>query len=220
MNKDCPTRENLQHFLSSEMFENERDTLELHLADCADCRRGLALMFSESAENFTAPDLLKETVKNLPKPKVNSASFFSFDWLKINRLQIGFATVFIVCFAFAGVYIWQNQTTSNSDDVLRNGASKNEVFKLLAPKDDVKLTGGKIMFRWSQLPNVKTYTLVISDEKGDIIEEIPSDKPQFETSVSELGLEKEKRYFWHVKAKFTDGLTAETESRKLFFVHR
>lgn len=217
MKKNCPTQNEFSLFLSGEMLEEKRETVELHLANCADCRRDLALMFSENAEIFNAPESLKEKVKNLPvkTTKANSASLFSFEWLKINRLQVGFASVLIVCFGVVGIYFLQNQTPANSDDVLRNGSSENDSIRLFAPEDAATLADEKITFRWSELPNVRTYTLIISDEKGDIIKEVSSAKPQIETSLAELGLTKEKHYFWHVKAKFIDGLTAESESRKV-----
>lgn len=221
MNKDCPTQDNLSKFLSGEISANERDTFELHLAECADCRSNLALMFSEKAdvENFVAPNSLKEKAKNLPeKSKGNSASFFSFDWLKTNRLQVGFASILLSCFALAGIYFLQNQTSQSSEDVLRNGTSNKTSIQLLFPEDNKSLSSEKVEFRWSQLPNVKNYTLILSDEKGDIIKEISSDKTNIETSISELGLAKNKRCFWHVKAKFMDGTISESESRKILVV--
>jgi hypothetical protein len=221
-NKNCPTQAEFSSFLARETAKDEREKIELHLADCADCRSGLALMFGKSAENFTAPAPLKEKVKNLraDKSKAKAASFFSLDRLKTNRLPLAFASVLAVCFAFAGFYILQDRTVSNPADVLRNGASKNDSLTLLAPEDGANLADEKIVFRWSELPGVKNYTLVVSDEKGDIVREIPSEKPFVETSLSEIGLLKNKRYFWHVRAKFADGLTAESENRKLIFVHK
>lgn len=217
MNKNCPTEESLQRFLSGETLGNERDTIELHLADCGDCRNNLALMFSEKNEskNFAAPDSLKEKVKNLPeKPKANSASFFSLEWLKINRWQVGFATTLLVCFGLFGIYVWQNRQQNNLVDVLRNGSGNRNSVQLLVPENEANILAEKIEFRWSEMPNAKNYTLILSDEKGDIIKEIPSEKSNLETTVSALGLATEKRYFWHVQTKFADGTTAESENRK------
>jgi hypothetical protein len=215
--KNCPTQNNLQRLLSGEMLENERDTLELHLADCVDCRNNLAVMFAEKSEveTFAAPASLKEKVKNLPeKSKANSASFFSFEWLKINRLEIGFASILMIFLVFTGIYFWQNRQTANSDDVLRNGSANKNSVQLFAPENEANISAEKIEFHWAEMPNAKNYTLVISDEKGDIIKEISSEKAKLETTVSELGLIKEKRYFWHVKVKFADGTTSESENRK------
>ena len=204
------------------MPPKEKETLELHLADCADCRRNLVAAFVEKAEEnqtFKTPQTLAKTVKNLPAKelKSNSATFFSFDWFKKNRLQIAFAAVLLVCFGFAGFYLLQNRQASNSDDVLRGRLATNKnSIKLLAPEEGANIQAEKLEFRWSEIQNAKNYTLVISDEKGDIIKEISTEKTQIETSSSALGLTKEKRYFWHIKAKLADGLTSESESRKLF----
>jgi len=216
--KNCLPQNNFSSFLSGAISADERDTFELHLADCADCRSNLALMFSETPENFTAPDLLKEKVKNLPakESKANSATFFSLDWLKINRFQTGFAAMLIVCCGLFGVYVWQNQAPQNSDDVWRNGSGNKNSVQLLTPENEAKISAEKIEFRWSEMPNAKSYTLVLSVKKGDIIKEISTEKPQVETTVSALSLTKETHYFWHVRIKFTDGLTAESATRKIF----
>jgi hypothetical protein len=221
-NKNCPTQTEFSSFISRETAKDEREKIESHLADCAECRSGLALMFGENGEDFTAPASLKEKVKNLSaeESKADAASFFSFDWLKTNRLPLAFASVLTVCFAFAGFYVLQDQTPPDTADVLRNGASKNDSFTLLAPEDGANLADEKITFRWSELPGVKNYTLILSDEKGDIVREISSEKPFVETPLSGIGLIKNKRYFWYVRAKFADGLTAESESRRLIFVHK
>ncbi len=203
------------------MSANEHDALELHLANCADCRRNAALMFAEKREEteiFTAPEALKETVKNLPPQKSHletnsaSAAFDPLAWLKKNRLQIAFASVLIFCFGLVGFYVLQDRQTP--DDVLRNGAANKNSLKLLAPEDDANVSGEKIEFRWSPVPNAKTYTLILSDEKGDIIREISTEKTNLESSISELGLMTDKRYFWHVKAKFTDGSVAESDTKR------
>lgn len=220
---NCPTQNNLEIFLSGAMPANKGETLELHLADCADCRRNLALMFGEkasNAENFAAPAALPEKVKNLPsqesQAQINKSSFNPFAWLKINRLQVAFATILIGCFGLVGFYFLQSRQTSNSDDVLRKDDSNKNLLKLLAPEESANPADEKIEFRWSSLPNAKNYTLVLSDEKGDIIKEISSTQTTIETSISELGLTKDKRYFWHIKAKLTDGSVIESESRKIF----
>ena len=70
------------------------------------------------------------------------------------------------------------------------------------------------------MPNAKKYTLVLSDEKGDIIKELSTEKTQIETTISDLGMVKENRYFWHIKAKLTNGLFSESETRKIFVVNK
>ena len=225
LEKKCPSQNNLQDFLADKMLEKERDKIESHLADCADCRRNLALMFSEKnteREVFETPKSLIETVKNLPnrQAKANSASFFSFAWLKINRLQVAFSMVVILSFGFLGFYVLQNRQISNSEDVLRNDTSNKNSLKLFAPENEANLSADKIEFRWSEMPNAKKYTLVLSDEKGDIIKELSTEKTQIETTISDLGMVKENRYFWHIKAKLTNGLFSESETRKIFVVNK
>ncbi|HMS39465.1 MAG TPA: zf-HC2 domain-containing protein [Pyrinomonadaceae bacterium] len=213
MNKNCPTQNNFQHFLAGETSSNERNMLEIHLADCADCRQNLALMFSENTaetEVFETPKSLIETVKNLPAKEKKSASFFSFGWLKI-----AFASALVFGMAFIGIYVLQNRQTFDSGEVMRNGAINKTVVKLLAPENSTNLQSEKIEFRWTETQNAKSYTLVLSDEKGDIIKEFKTEKTQIETSISALGLTHNKSYFWHVKAKLADGLTSESETRKI-----
>lgn len=209
--KNCPTKNNPGIFLSSEIPPNEKETLELHLAECADCRRNLAFIFSEKTnetETFETPKFLVETVKNLP-PKESKSAFFSLGWLKI-----AFASAMVLSFAFIGFYFLQKLLVS-SDDVLRNDTVNRNSFELLAPENNANISGENIAFRWSAIPNAKNYTLVVSDEKGDILKELSTEKTQIETSISALNLTKEKHYFWHIRIKFTDGTTAESDNRRI-----
>lgn len=214
--KNCPTQNNPELFLSSEMLPNEKETLELHLAECADCRRNLALIFSKKAnetETFETPKSLIETVKNLP-PKESKSAFFSYSWLKI-----AFASVLVLGVAFVGFYVLQKPPVS-SDDVLRNDAVNRNSFELLAPENNANISGENIEFRWSAMQNAKNYSLVVLDEKGDILKEISTEKTQIQTSISALNLTKEKHYFWHILVKFADGTVAESENRKISIAHR
>lgn len=223
MNKDCPTQDKWPEFLSGQTSAKEQAALELHLADCGDCRGSLALMFSEVAdrENFAVPDSLKEKVKKLPATaKTDSVPLFSFKWFKIIGLEAGLATLLVVCCGALGLYLWQNRQSSKADDVWRNGSTNKNSVKLLAPEVNATLSAEKIEFRWSEIQGAKSYTLIISDEKGNIIQEISTEKPNLETSITALGLVNQKRYFWHLKVKLTDGTTAESENRKIFIAHQ
>ncbi len=222
--KNCPTQDNLREFLVGEMPPSEKETLELHLADCADCRQNLVAVFvakAEETETFKTPKPLTETIKNLPasKSKANSLSFFSFAWLGKYRLQTAFAAILLVCFGFAGFYFLRNQTTSNSDDVLRNGAANKDLIKLLAPEDSVVVKGSFVEFEWEKVSDASSYILIISDEKGDIIfqEQTKQTKFNFGRAYPSKRVNKQDKSFWYVQAKLIDGKIIESTPRKIFF---
>ncbi len=223
--QNCPSKDELYLFLKEETSTEQRDEIELHLAKCANCRQNLSFTFSESfseLQDVKAPKKLVEQVKELPNKNLNlsqngkteSNKNNSVPWYRRNLLQIAFAASLLIFAGIIGVYVLQFQNNSPSDDVLRNGSTNKSIIQLLIPENNAEISAEEIKFTWSEIDEAKNYTLVLSDEKGDIIKEIKTDAPSIEKSFSEIGISQGRNYFWQVKAKLKDGLSSESETRK------
>jgi hypothetical protein len=220
----CPNKDSLNLFLAGETSALQRDEIESHLAGCADCRRDLSAIFSESinnSQNFKAPESLVEKVKTLPNKDLHaeledntSTQTAQVPWYRQNFFQIAFAASLLVFIGFYGFYYWQFQQTSNTDDIFRNGTSNRNSIQLITPQNNLDISTEKIEFSWSKINDAKNYTLILSDEKGDIFKEIKTEKLNIETTVFDLGLTEGKHYFWQIRAKLSDGSTSESETRK------
>jgi hypothetical protein len=169
-------------------------------------------------ETFVAPESLKEKAKRLPKHEKPASSFFRFFPSRQAAFALAASLVLVSLIAFVAWRAQRIPQQTPSDDTLRQGGQKAAAApQLLSPDDGANITGNTIEFRWSGVAGANTYTVVLSDEKGDIISERQTKQGQLTINTSELNLSVGKRYFWHVRAKFADGLTTETEPRKFVF---
>ncbi len=214
---NCQKEQNLKNFLVGKITDAEREVMEIHLADCPDCRFALTKLHVEKNEKiFLAPNKLKETVKNLPKNENNWESPFGFPW----KWQSGFAVAgFVVLFSFVGFWFWNTAQFQNSDgeDILRQGKVSSNTPKLLFPEVNANLTGAKIDFNWKQIEGVNSYILIVSDKKGDIIFQKRTKVESLSINSSEAKLISGKYYFWYIRAKFIDGTITESIPRKFTF---
>lgn len=220
LNNDCPTQENLQLFLSGGLQATERETLELHLPECADCRRQLALMFTENAEEkevFAAPDFLKERMKDLTAGKTQP-QVIAFPTRRKNYFQWAIAAALIICFSTIAVYVFRQTASPNRSETFRQGTSNANSMQLLSPADGANISAGTIEFGWTQIAGAKSYALVILDEKGDIIVQKSTTQDTFTLDISETNPTKGKSYFWFVKANLADGGTRESHIAKFIFM--
>jgi hypothetical protein len=224
LEENCPNKDNLYFFLVGEISEKEKGEIELHLAGCADCRRDLSALFSESvnnSQNFKTPESLVEEVKKIPEKEADvekdgktSTQTVSAPWYSMRFVQVVFASSLIFLLGIFGIYLLQIQPDKTPEDILRNGSSNKNSIQLVSPENDNDISDGKISFSWLKIADAKNYTLILSDEKGDIVKEIKTEMQNVEASVSELDLMAGKHYFWQIKATFADGSVSESETRK------
>ncbi len=214
---NCTNEQDLKKFLAGDGVEAEREAVETHLADCSECRFRLSDLYTEKNKDvFYVPAKLKEEAKALPGKAEKTESVGSFLW----KWQTGFATLgFVILFGFIGFFVWNGGESQNDggDDVLRQGRQNLDSLKLLSPKDNANINVAKIDFDWEKAEDLSVYTLIISDEKGDIVFEKQTKDEGMSVTDSESKLVAEKYYFWHVRAKFIDGRIAESASRKFTF---
>jgi hypothetical protein len=224
LEKNCPTKEDLHLFLNRATSAEQKDEIELHLASCEGCRRNLSAIFAQSIsemEQFKAPENLVEQVKRLPEERAFAeekadAQTIPTPWHRQNFFQIALAAGLLVCAGLFGLYFLQIQETAGvPDDVFRNGSGNKKAIKLLTPPENARAAFEKVLFNWSEIAEVKDYTLILSDAKGDIIKEIKTEETNLKTTGAELGLSKGQTYYWQIRAKLKDGLNSESETRKL-----
>ncbi|MEZ5346458.1 MAG: zf-HC2 domain-containing protein [Pyrinomonadaceae bacterium] len=218
--KKCLNKKKLHLFLAGETSTTDKEEVESHLAECAVCRREVSAFLSENKpdqKTFETPvDLLKK-VKNLPKERADDSlrRDSSSPWFKWNFLQVAFAAGLLACFGFFGIYYLQLQQTPTRDDTFRHGSSSQNRISLSFPIDNSELTAEDAVFRWGKIEEAKNYTVVFSDEKGDIIRVVTTDKTELSGRISEFDLRAGKYYFWQVKTRLVDGSVLESETRKL-----
>jgi hypothetical protein len=226
LEEKCPNKNSLDIFLKGEMLAAERGGLEMHLAGCAVCRQRLLAIFAANAaqsENLKAPSTLIEQVKKLPEAEKKSSQSPPgksqkdlVPWYRQKFLQIAFASSLVLLTVALGTYFWNSQPDFISDDIFRDGSGNSNSIKLLSPKNNADLSGPRINFSWAEIKGARIYTLILSNEKGDIIKEIKTDKLKIEINFSEIELVQNKHYFWQVKTLLVDGSILESETRKFY----
>ena len=115
---NCLTKDSLYLFLNGKTSTEQMTRIELHLADCANCRLELSAIFSESVretQNFKAPEYLIKRVKELHEKEIKKSvqESSSNPWYRQGYSQIAFATV-LLCFvgiSFLLFYFSENTNT-------------------------------------------------------------------------------------------------------------
>ena len=218
MENNCLTAEIKRAFLADELSAEQREMTEAHLAACRLCRHQLANLFTNGTEIFSAPDSLKQRAKQIPFPK-EKRNFFAAFFAYFQQPATIAATVVLLIIASSILFLVlrERQPTQNSQqEKFRKGNNSSNKPQLLSPDTNAQISNGLIEFRWSKITNAKDYTLIVLDEKGDIVAQQTTNQESFSLNSSLLA--KGKSYFWFVKAKFPDGTATDSDTARFVFV--
>lgn len=217
MKNKCLTTEIKRAFLADELSIEQREMAETHLAACRACRHQVANLFSDGTEIFSAPNSLKQRAKQIPFGQEKRNFFASFFAYFQQPVAIAATVVLLVAVSSIAFFVLrETQPTQNSQqEKFRKGNSSNKL-QLLSPNANAKISTEQIEFRWAKVVNAKDYTLIVLDEKGDIVGQETTTQESLSFNASTL--EKGKSYFWFVKAKLPDGTTTDSDTAKFVFV--
>jgi hypothetical protein len=217
MKNECLTTEIKRAFLAYELSIEQREMAETHLAACRACRRQLANLFSEGPEIFSAPDSLKQKAKQIP-PQEKRNFFAAFLAYFQQPVSVAATVVLLVAVSVIAFFVFREMlpTQNSQQEKFRKGNNSSNKLQLLSPDANAQISNEQIEFRWAEAANAKDYTLIVLDEKGDIVAQQTTNQESFSLNASSL--EKGKSYFWFVKVKFPDGTTIDSNAAKFVFV--
>ncbi|MCB1024377.1 MAG: zf-HC2 domain-containing protein [Acidobacteria bacterium] len=223
--ENCPSGNELFAFLKNEEPAGMRDEMETHLAGCAKCRRMISMMYLESREDndhIDPPLNLTETARSIPQTRsgapdagIPDFSGSRSSWIRAKKVQIVFASFVLVFAGIFGVYFLQRDPAAAPDDTFRNAPPSANGIHLVSPDNEEIVGEQGTRFEWKKIEGALRYTLIFSDEKGDIVGKFETEEPVVEGSVSKFGLVDRRKYFWHVTAKRPDGSRIESEFRTI-----
>ncbi len=225
--KNCPSQNELRSFLNGDSSAHARGEMEIHLAGCPNCRRQISANYVEnkqSSDQFDSPQDLINTAKDIAQKESDGEAADPLKitptvagWRGSKGFRIAAAMCVLIFTGIFGVYLSQRDQVSMADDPFRNSSSRNRGIDLLFPENEKIVVSEAVKFEWNGSDGVKNYSLIFSDEKGDIVGKFETGKTSLERSLSEFGLADGRIYFWHVTAKLPDGSQLKSEFRKIVF---
>lgn len=220
---NCLTTEIKRAFLADELSNERREIAETHLSECGACRRQMAMMLSEikTEEALPLPESLKEKAKRIPAQQITEKPDFFTAIFAYFKQPVAVAASIVLLLAFASIaYLALKEkvpTHNSQEEKFRQGNTTSIKPELLSPATDSAINTGEMEFRWSKVINALSYTLIILDEKGDIIAQQTTKNENFSLNVSALNSTNNKHFFWFVRVKLADGTTANSDTAKLLF---
>lgn len=219
---NCLTNEIKRAFLADELSIERREIAETHLSGCGVCRRQMAMMLSEIRdETLPLPESLKEKAKKIPAQQTTEKPDFFTAIFAYFKQPVAVAASIVLLIAFTSIAFLALRdkvpTQNSQEEKFRQGNATANKPQLLSPQTDFAINTGEIEFRWSKVINALSYTLIILDEKGDIIAQQTTKNENFSLNVSALNIANNKHFFWFVRVKLADGTTANSDTAKLLF---
>lgn len=105
-------------------------------------------------------------------------------------------------------YYWRvkylnSEFESKWSDIWAFGTKKESniiITKLLSPGNGDSISTNNIVFKWSQISGIDNYNFQLSKSKSFVLSDVINNETVMDTSVELNNLEKEKQYFWRVRA--------------------
>lgn len=223
MNKEnCLTTEIKHAYLFDKLSTDERETAEAHLAACRLCRHQLTVMFEDKQEVLSIPDLLKQKAKQIPAQEIKERQNLFTSLSAYFRQPVAVAASIVLLIVVSSITFFvlreKSPAQNSNEEKLRQGNTSANKPQILSPAINAQITSDQIEFRWEKVINALSYTLIVTDEKGDIIFQQKTTQENFTLNLSTLNLTKDKTYFWFVKTKLADGTAIDSDTAKFHFV--
>lgn len=215
---NCLTTETKRAFLADELSTERRETAEVHLSDCSACRRQISIMLSEikTEETLPLPESLKQKAKQIPLRQTSEKQNFFTTFLAFFQKPAAVAAGVVLLIALASIAFiaLREKNPLQKDEKFRQGNSSANKPQLLSPISDSSIETTKIDFRWSKVINALSYTVVVLDEKGDILFQKSTTQESLSMDAAALNLANSRHFFWFVRVKLADGTTSNSDSSK------
>ncbi|HWN10148.1 MAG TPA: hypothetical protein VNO50_12930 [Pyrinomonadaceae bacterium] len=131
-------------------------------------------------------------------------------WPKAPALAI--AALLLIAFTAGGLWQFTSKTrTQNANSEAFRADRKRQVsLRAVSPTENAAVLSPAIEFKWTPEADALRYTLVVLDESGDVVHHAEVTTNYFLMDTAQARIQTEKKYFWRVRAKLTDGTEVET----------
>lgn len=206
---ECPSEDQLSSYLRREHSEAEIMRFEEHLVVCRACRLTLLsrqAIPADAVEGFRLPAKLRQEVSRLP----HRQSAFLVRWPKSPALAI--AALLLIAVTAGGLWRFMSNTQPQNanSEAFRADRKRQVSLRAVSPAENAVVPAATIEFKWTPEAEALRYTVVVLDESGDLVHQADTTTNYLLIDPARSKLQSEKKYFWRVRAKLTDGTEVET----------
>jgi len=214
---ECFSEDQLESYLRREHSEAEIPGFEEHLVVCRACRLNLLGRQHDpihAVDGFRLPDKVKREVGRMP----NKSSFLG-RWPQAPAFAI--AALLLIVITAGGLWRFTHKTeTQNANgDVLRAAGKRQTHLRVVSPAENAVVAAPTLELKWTPEADAIRYTVVLLDESGDIAHQAETTLNHLLIDTEQAQLQAEKKYFWRVRAKLTDGTESAT-TPAAFYISR
>jgi len=196
MRTDQPFRSHLEAgdvaaYLDLKLSADDRSRVEVHLAECAECRRELVEV--------------RRVLGNLPRFR---------RW----HLLVPAAAAAAALFVILGPPERDRRPAPVGRERGPRGTERAALIAVVEPGVGAAVAPGPVVFTWRGVGTGATYRLTVTDERGDVVWSANT-ADTMATLPARIGLERGRRYAWYLDALLPDGRSV-TSGVRAFVVAR
>ncbi len=188
----CPTAEQLAAYIEGQASENQRRTLERHLADCGYCLKTVAGAITDTKHPAPVTPVWLRQQAEAQAGNVKSKNW-RWAWTLAPALACLLVAVVLVKSPKQTGNVVSMGTLTPSPSVATSPAgqasnalpgttrslnTQTEPLQLLAPASGALLEGDRLRFQWSATPNAGSYRIRITTPDGALVWEARSEQPR------------------------------------------
>ncbi len=210
----CISSHALERFVCGDCAPEQRPSIELHLSDCRQCRSKLIELADARLAPETriaVPEALHNKVLALVEPTVNPEPRSNGRWTAVASAASILAVVGLSALSW-----FQNRpdAPSGSTGVVRSAPAAEQAPRLLPHAGSTSVTP-IIELQWQGSPNAASYLVTVVDDVGEASRqfELPPGAQRLELDLTSLG--PVGVYYWFVEARFSDGVSTASATKRL-----
>ena len=196
----CPDEHSIAAYVDGTLGTDDREPLELHLADCSYCLAQVGLLSREHAVSATeaVPEPTIARARALAKPPARRRVFPAPQWAAAAAVVLALAVL---------VSLPRPPGTTSTDwrfdtPTTRTGTSHS--LQLLSPGEGMTVDRTQLTVRWSAIPGARYYDVRLVTEVGDVVAEERVTGTEWHPK-NRAALRPDLEYFVHVDAYVSDG---------------
>lgn len=180
----CPPAERLAAYIDGLLIDEQKQSVERHLADCAYCRKSVAGAVSHSEQPAPpTPAWLRQRAEALAGQ--SKSKHWRWAWALVPALACLVAVVVLIQSPPAShmspaisAHPPAAQTGGAGSAPTRSLSVPREPLRLLAPASGALVAPNRLRFAWSAMPDAASYRIRITTTEGALVWQARSEQPK------------------------------------------
>ena len=196
----CPDEHSVAAYVDGTLTNDDRESLELHLADCSHCLALVGLLSRERSVAASEP---------VPEPAIARARTLAQAGARRGRpFAPQWAAAAVVVLAAAALVRFA--VLPQSGDVPTTRTAPSPGLSLLSPSPGTTLGRNQLTVRWTPVPGAHYYDVRVVTDVGDVVTEEQVTGTEWRPG-NPASLQPGLEYFVHVDAYVSEGKSIGSE---------